>query len=68
MRWFYAVLFDSAWETVDEFSHNDKKLQGNPGAVTVLHTHSRRLDYHPHVHLVIGGLAAARTPAREMGG
>ena len=48
MRWFYAALFDCAWETVEEFSHNDKKLQGNPGAVTVLHTHSRRLDYHPH--------------------
>jgi len=23
----------------------------------VLHTHSRRLDYHPHVHMVIPGAA-----------
>ena len=51
-RWFYAKLFDCAWDTVNTFSHNDRKLQGQPGAVAVLHTHSRRLDYHPHVHLV----------------
>ena len=55
--WLYAKLFECAWETVNEFSHNDKKLQGNPGAVAVLHTHSRRLDYHPHVHLVMPAAA-----------
>ncbi|APW46917.1 IS91 family transposase [Rhodoferax antarcticus] len=55
--WFYARLFDCAWETVNDFSHNDKKLQGKPGAVAVLHTHSRRLDYHPHVHLVMPAAA-----------
>lgn len=56
-RWFYAALFECAWDTVNTFSHNDKKLQGNPGAVAVLHTHSRRLDYHPHVHLVMPAAA-----------
>ncbi len=55
--WFYAKLFECAWDTVSTFSHNDKKLQGNPGAVAVLHTHSRRLDYHPHVHLVMPAAA-----------
>ena len=55
--WFYAKLFECAWETVNDFSHNDKKLQGSPGAVAVLHTHSRRLDYHPHVHLVMPAAA-----------
>lgn len=55
--WFYAKLFDCAWDTVNDFSHNDKKLQGKPGAVAVLHTHSRRLDYHPHVHLVMPAAA-----------
>ncbi len=56
-RWFYAALFECAWDTVNTFSHNDKKLQGNPGAVAVLHIHSRRLDYHPHVHLVMPAAA-----------
>ena len=59
--WFYAKLFECAWETVSTFSHNDKKLQGNPGAVAVLHTHSRRLDYHPHVHLVMPAAALDAT-------
>ena len=63
-RWFYAKLFDCAWDTVNTFSHNDKKLQGNAGAVAVLHTHSRRLDYHPHVHLVMP--AAALDEGRKL--
>ena len=59
--WFYAKLFECAWETVSTFSHNDKKLQGSAGAVAVLHTHSRRLDYHPHVHLVMPAAALDAT-------
>ena len=55
------VVFDSlircAWETVHRFSQNDRQLQGTPGAIAVLHTHSRRLDFHPHVHLVVPAAA-----------
>ena len=47
------VIVRSLWETVNTFSQNDGHLQGSAGAVTVLHTHTRRLDYHPHVHLVM---------------
>ena len=53
----YDLITRSAWETVNTFSQNDRKLRGGTGAVTVLHTHSRRLDYHPHVHLVMPGAA-----------
>lgn len=56
-RTLYAVLFECAWATVSTFSQNDKQLQGHPGAVAVLHTHSRRLDYHPHVHLAMPAAA-----------
>jgi hypothetical protein len=45
------------WETVRTFSQNDKQLQGTPGAIAVLHTNTRRLDYHPHVHLVMPAAA-----------
>jgi hypothetical protein len=38
-------------DTVRTFSQNDKQLQGTPGAIAVLHTHSRRLDYHLRYHL-----------------
>ncbi|MCC4118768.1 IS91 family transposase [Aromatoleum toluclasticum] len=49
----YDLLLRCSWETVRTFSQNDKHLGGTPGAIAVLHTHSRRLDYHPHVHLVM---------------
>jgi hypothetical protein len=51
----YAALFAAAWATVHRFCQNDRQLQGEAGAVVVLHTHSRRLDLHPHVHLVMPG-------------
>ena len=46
-----------AWETVRTFSQNDKQLRGTPGAIAVLHTNTRQLDYHPHVHLVMPAAA-----------
>ena len=49
----YAALFAAARATVQTFCRNDRKLKGEAGAVAVLHTHSRRLDLHPHVHLAM---------------
>jgi hypothetical protein len=49
----YELLLRCSWETVRTFSQNDKQLQGTPGAIAVLHTNTRRLDFHPHVHLVM---------------
>jgi hypothetical protein len=56
-RTLYSLMIQSSWETVRAFSQNDKQLQGTPGAIAVLHTHSRRLDYHPHIHLVMPAAA-----------
>lgn len=56
-RKLYSLMTQCCWDTVRTFSANDKQLQGMPGAVTVLHTHSRCLDYHPHVHLVMPAAA-----------
>ena len=56
-RLLYAALMDCAWGTLHTFSQNHKQLQGSPGAVAVLHTHSRRLDFHPHVHLCMPAAA-----------
>ncbi len=53
----YDLLMRCSWETVRTFSQNDKQLQGIPGAIAVLHTNTRRLDYHPHVHLVMPAAA-----------
>lgn len=53
----YELLMRCSWDTVRTFSRNDKQLQGTPGAIAVLHTHTRRLGYHPHVHLVMPAAA-----------
>lgn len=57
-RVMYALLMQCAWATLNTFSRNDAKLgAGTPsataGAVGVLHTHNRQLDFHPHVHMVM---------------
>jgi len=70
----YDLLMRCCWETVRTFSQNDKQLQGTPGAIAVLHTNTRRLDYHPHVHLVMPAAAVDgehkqwRTKRRGKGG
>lgn len=56
-RTLYDRMIRCVWQTVRTFSHHDKQLQGMPGAIAVLHTHSRRLDFHPHVHLVMPAAA-----------
>ena len=56
-RTVHALLMQCAWDTLASFSRNDPKLRATPGAVGVLHTHSRRLDFHPHVHMVMPAAA-----------
>jgi hypothetical protein len=51
----YSILMKSAVSTLKDFGMNDKKLGAEMGMTSVLHTHSRRLDYHPHVHFVVPG-------------
>jgi len=58
LAWFnqklvYSLLFCCVWETLKVFCLNDKKLGGIPGAIAVLHTHSRELNFHPHIHIVM---------------
>lgn len=56
-RGVFDALMGCSWQTVRTFGLNDRQLQGTPGAIAVLHTHSRRLDFHPHVHLVVPAAA-----------
>jgi hypothetical protein len=56
-RQLYTAMLKCSWDTLNTFCQNDKQLQGTAGAISVLHTHSRRLDYHPHVHVVIPAAA-----------
>jgi len=54
-RLIFDILFCAVNELLQTFTHNDKKLQGVAGFTTVLHTHSRKLDFHPHIHIVMPG-------------
>ena len=54
-RVLYQSLFDAAVSTCRDFARNDKHLRGKIGQSAVLHTQTRRLDYHPHVHVIIPG-------------
>lgn len=63
-RSLYNLMMRCSWETVKTFAQNDPQLQGDAGAISVLHTHSRRLDYHPHVHVVMP--AAAIDPDKRL--
>ena len=51
----YTLMFQCVQQVLKTFTGNDNKLQGKAGFTTVLHTHSRRLDYHPHIHVVMPG-------------
>lgn len=51
----YKLLFACASSTLKDFGLNPKNLGADIGMTAVLHTHTRRLDYHPHVHVVVPG-------------
>ena len=51
----YALFFECVSTTLKEFGLNPKNLGADIGMTAVLHTHSRRLDYHPHIHVVVPG-------------
>lgn len=57
----FNALFKTAQQTLAEFAKNDKRFNGTLGMTGVLHTHSRRLDYHPHVHFIVPAGAANRS-------
>ena len=63
----YSIFFKAVTETLNTFAKNDRQLQGSLGMTTVLHTHSRRLEYHPHIHVLIpaGSFNQLRTCWRE---
>lgn len=51
----YSFLFKCVSGTLKDFGLNPKNLGAEIGMTMVLHTNTRRLDYHPHIHAVIPG-------------
>ena len=53
----YSMFFDVVVDTLKSFGMTTKRLAGQLGMTAVLHTHSRKLEYHPHIHVLIPALA-----------
>lgn len=69
-RTVYDLLLQCASSTLKTFGLNDKRLQAEVAMTAVLHTHTRSLDYHPHVHMVVpaGVVDTARKQWRKIKG
>jgi hypothetical protein len=65
----YDLLMQCAASTLQHFGHNARAGHTELGLCAVLHTHTRRQDYHPHVHVVVpaGGVDRARRQWRRPG-
>lgn len=51
----YSLMFSCVSSTLKDFGLDPKKLGADIGMTMVLHTHSRKLDFHPHIHVVVPG-------------
>ena len=58
----YDLLFACVSSTLKDFGLNSKNLGADIGMTMILHTYNRRLDHHPHIHVVVpgGGVDKAR--------
>ncbi len=51
----YSIFFSCVSETLKDFGLNPKQMGAEIGLTMVLHTNTRSLDYHPHIHVVVPG-------------
>jgi hypothetical protein len=54
-RELYAALFRESAATLQEVAAHEKYLGAELGLLGVLHTWTRQLIYHPHIHYVVAG-------------
>ena len=54
-RTLYGILFRAAWQALRDVAAVPRHLGAEPGAMAVLHTWTQRLQFHPHVHMVVPG-------------
>ena len=56
----YDALYHAAHQTMTELSADPKHLGAKIGYICVLHTWGSRMNYHPHLHMIVlgGGLDA----------
>jgi len=52
---FYSTLFKTSSQTMEKLSLDKKYVGGKFGMIGILHTWSRTLIYHPHIHYIVTG-------------
>lgn len=52
---FYSILFKASSEALKTLLNDPKYAGGKPGFVGILHTWTRQLHYHPHIHFIVPG-------------
>jgi hypothetical protein len=60
-KFMYALLFRASADATQQLALDPRHLGGQIGMVGVLHTWTRNLVYHPHIHYLVpgGGLSAS---------
>ena len=51
----YRLLFESVWQTLQVFGQDPKRLNGQLGMISVLHTWGQTLTRHVHLHCLLPG-------------
>ena len=51
----YSILFRASSEALQKLARDERFVGGRVGMVGVLHTWTRALIYHPHVHYIVTG-------------
>ena len=66
----YPLFFANVVSTLKDFGLNPDKLDGATGFTAMLHTHNRKLDYHPHIHIIMpgGGINQKRRQWKKLKG
>ena len=67
LRWFflrydtlaYKAFFAAACAAIRELFADPKHFGGQPGFTAVLHTWTRRMEFHPHLHVLVPAVALA---------
>lgn len=52
-RQFYSAMFDASSKALGTLAAKKRFLGGEIGMTGVLHTHGRRLQFHPHIHYIV---------------
>jgi hypothetical protein len=60
----YNLLFETVSQTLLTLGNDPKRLGAQLGFTAVLHTWTRALEYHPHVHCVVTGGGLTRDGTR----